>query len=236
MFRSRTDLSKTPNSTLSQALRLTLWVVPIAMASIGIAFTLFENFRHVDDPGWPWPTVFGVIVLGLVGPGLAWFSLRWAIGTAEAYLHAQAHLPRRNVELATLNTLAVSSSSSLDLTKILATALEQTIETLEAAAGMIFLQRDNQPGLRLEAHRGISVDMAQKEARLAPGHCLCGQAVKTRQVLFAADIGQDPRCVSNLCICEGFRSVACAPLAVKGQLVGLMQVASPQVEHFVESQ
>ena len=236
MFRSRTDLPKTPFSTLSRALRLTLWAVPIVMASIGVAFTLFENFRHADDPGWPWPTMLGVIVLGLVGPGLAWFSLRWAIGTAEAYLHAQAQLARRNVELATLNTLAVSSSSSLDLTKILATALEQTIETLEAAAGMIFLQRDNQPGLRLEAHRGISVDMAQKEARLAPGHCLCGQAVKTRQVLFAADVSQDPRCVSNLCICEGFRSVACAPLEVKGQLVGLMQIASPQVEHFVESQ
>ncbi|MBI3361820.1 MAG: GAF domain-containing sensor histidine kinase, partial [Chloroflexi bacterium] len=78
--------------------------------------------------------------------------------------------------------------------------------------------------------------MAQKEARLAPGHCLCGRAVKTRQVLFAADVGDDPRCTSNLCICEGFRSVACAPLEVKGQLVGLLQLASPRVGHFNDGQ
>jgi signal transduction histidine kinase len=78
--------------------------------------------------------------------------------------------------------------------------------------------------------------MAEREARLAPGHCLCGQAVKTRQVLFAADVGEDVRCTSDLCICEGFRSVACAPLEAKGQLVGLLQLASPDVGHFTDGQ
>lgn len=228
IFRSR--------PTLRRALRLTLWVVPILMAAIGVAFTLFENARHVNDSIWPWPTVLGLIVLGLLGPALAWLSLRWAIGTAEAYLNSEAQLARRNAELATLNTLAVAASSSLDLTKTIRTALEQALGTLDAAAGLVFLQRDGQPGLRLEAHSGISISMAEQEAQLAPGHCLCGQAVKTRQVLFASDVGKDPRCVSNLCICEGFRSVACAPLEVKGQLVGLLQLASPQIGHFTESQ
>ncbi|MCJ7660077.1 MAG: GAF domain-containing sensor histidine kinase, partial [Anaerolineales bacterium] len=77
---------------------------------------------------------------------------------------------------------------------------------------------------------------AQKEARLVPGHCLCGQSVATRQVLFATDVGDDPRCTSDLCICEGFRSVACAPLEAKGQLVGLLQLASQNVEHFTQDQ
>ncbi len=206
------------------------------MAVTGIAFTLFENSRHVDDPGWPWPTVLGMLVLGLVGPALSWFSLRWAIRTAEAYLASEAQLARRNDELAALNALALAASQSLDLDQSIATALEQTMETLEAAAGMVFLQGNDGHGLRLEAHRGISIEMAHREARLAPGHCLCGQAVKTRQALFAGDVGKDIRCTSDLCICEGFRSVACAPLEVKGQLVGLLQLASPNVGHFNEGQ
>jgi signal transduction histidine kinase len=120
--------------------------------------------------------------------------------------------------------------------KTLTAALEQTMETLDASAAMLFLQEDKHHGLRLEAYRGISVEMANKEARLAPGQCLCGQSVKTRRVLLAYDAGEDKRCTSNLCICEGFRSIACAPLEVKGQLVGLLQLASPHVGHFTENQ
>jgi signal transduction histidine kinase len=60
--------------------------------------------------------------------------------------------------------------------------------------------------------------------------------VKSREVLFASDVGTDRRCVSDLCICEGFRSVACAPLEVKGQLVGLLHLASPKVGHFNSDQ
>ncbi len=225
-----------PRTILLRSLRLTLWLVPGVMTVIGIAFTLFENARHEGELLWPWPTVLGLLVLGLIGPLLSWFSLSWAIRTAEAYLNSEAQLAERNSELAALNALGLTASSSLDMEKTLASALEQTIETLDASAGMLFLQENSRGGLRLEAYRGISVDMARKEARLSPGQCLCGQAAATRQVLLARDVGGDARCTSDLCICAGFRSVACAPLEVKGQLVGLLQLASPRVGHFSESQ
>ncbi len=236
MAHLRQGVTRRSQTALMQALRLTLWSVPALMSIAGIAFMLFENARHTDDPGWPWPTVLGILVLGVIGPMLSWLSLRWAIRTAEAYLNSERQLARRNEQLAALNTLAMAASQSLDLGTTLTTALQQTMQTLDAAAAMVFLQGDDGSGLRLEAHRGISVAMAEKEAHLAPGHCLCGQAVKTRQVLLAADVGHDVRCTSNLCICEGFRSVACAPLEVKSQLVGLLQLASPHVGHFTDGQ
>ena len=218
--------------------------MPALMAFIGIAFTLFENTRHANDPYWPWPSVLGLLVLGIVGPALSWFSLRWAIGTAEAYLASETELESRNDQLAALNTLAIAAGSSLDLNRTIITALEKTLETLEASAGMVFLQGSPSlpgsaggcPGLRLVAHRGISVEMAHRESVLAPGHCLCGQAVQIRKVLFAADVSHDVRCTSDVCICEGFRSVVCAPLEVQGQLVGLLQLASPKAGHFAETQ
>ena len=221
---------------LLRALHVALWGVPTAMATIGISYTLFEHGRLIGEPAWSWHTLLELLVLGVIGPLLSCISLFWAIRIAEAYLNSEAQLAERNAELAALNALGLAANSSLDMDKTLAAALEQTIETLDAAAGMLFLQEDKHSGLRLEAHRGISVDKAQKEARLAPGQCLCGQAVTARQIILAHDIDGDIRCTSNLCICEGFRSVACAPLEVKGQLVGLLQLASPNIGHFTESQ
>lgn len=221
---------------LLKALRLTQWAVPALMSTFGIAFTLFENRRHISEPGWPWPTLLGVTVLGIIGPMLSWFVLRWVIMIATAYFASQEQLAHRADELAILNEISISASRSLDPNRRIAAILEKTIEALDAAAGMVFIQENDQRGLRLEAHRGFSVNMVEKEAHLAPGHCLCGQAVEHGEVLFANDVGEDPRCTSDLCICEGFHSVACAPLEAKGQLVGLLQLASPTIAHFTEDQ
>lgn len=217
---------------ISKALRLTVWAVPAMMALIGTGYTLFEHRLHVNDPNWPWPTLLGVVVLGILGPALSWVCLRWAIEITNAYLASQGKLAKRADELATLNKLSLAVSRSLNLDKTIDAILEHTIESLDANAGMVFIQEDGKSDLSLKAHRGVSLDMAQKEARLVPGHCLCGQAVKNRQVLSAYNIGEDPRCTSDLCICEGFRSVACAPLEAKGQLVGLLQLASSKTGHF----
>ncbi len=216
---------------LIYTLRLTLWFVPVLMSGIGLAYTIVEHQRHVDDPVWPWPTLLAVVVLVVIGPILCWFVLRWGVRIAREYLHSQEELSHRAEELAVLNKLIVASRS-LELEETLTAILDRTMEALDATAGMLFLQNGDAGGLTLETHRGISTDMADKEAHLVVGHCLCGQAIESRQVLFAPQIAEDPRCTSDLCICEGFRSVACAPLDVKGQLVGLIQLASPHAGHF----
>jgi signal transduction histidine kinase len=225
-----------PEREALKTLQIMLWVVPALMAMVGIGFTLFEHGRHIGETGWPLPTFLGVLVLGIVGPVLSWYSLRWAVKTAQAYADSQAKLVRRADELSTLNRLSLASSRSLDPKETVVAILEETMTALDASAGMVFIQRDTGPGLRLEAHRGISAVMAEKEAHLRPGHCLCGEAVARRQVLLAGDVGDDPRCTSDLCICEGFRSVACAPLEVKGQLVGLLQLANRNTGHFKDDQ
>jgi signal transduction histidine kinase len=221
---------------LLRVLAITQWVVPSLMALIGISYTVFEHLRHVGEPGWPWLTLVGILVLGLLGPIFSWFVIHWAYKTAEAYLSSQVQLVSRAEELAALNKLSIAASHSLDLDKTISTILEESMAALDAEAGMVFIQGNNHLGLRLEAHRGISMDMAEKEAELRPGHCLCGQAVQSRKVLFAGYVDDDPRCTSDVCICEGFHSVACAPLEVKGDLVGLMQLASPEVDHFTSEQ
>jgi signal transduction histidine kinase len=219
-----------------RALRITLWVGPGLMALIGVGYMLFEYQRHSSDPGSLWAGLLGLAVFGFIGPALSWVYLRWAINAAEAYLTSQQQLMRRAEELATLNELSVAASHSLDLDTTLATILDQTMEALNADAGMVFIQENGQTSLRLQAYQGISAEFARRAARLAASCRLCGRALETRQVAFSSDLDRHPQCTFGHCICKGFRSSACTPLEAKGQLVGLLQLASPQVGHFTEDQ
>ena len=230
-FLKRSDHS----SDLLGVLRYTLWLVPTLMGLIGLAYTLVEHFNHRHDPAWPWPSFLAGAVLGFTGPIFTWVALRWAVGMAEEYLISQGEIARRADELVVLNKL-ITASRSLDLDETLTTILEKTMDALGASAGMLFMQENGRQGLSLETHRGIPLEMVEKESHLIPGYCLCGEAVESRQVLFATEIEDDPRCTSDMCICAGFHSVACAPLHVNDQIVGLIQLASPDPKHFSEKQ
>lgn len=235
MSRSRRKALLQSKNDLMRALQLTLWVVPGSIALIGLGYTVLEQQHYITDPVWPLPTWLELLVRSFAGPAIAWVCLYWVFKAAKTYLDAHTQLERRADELATLHKLSEAASRSLDLDTRLATILDHAVDEMDAAAGLIFVQ-DGHSGLSLEAHRGISAHMAQHEARLTPGYCLCGQAVKDRQVLLASDVSNDRRCTSDLCICEGFNSVACAPLEVKGELVGLLHLASAHVGHFTDDQ
>lgn len=227
--------SSDQRTDLLRLLRYTLWLVPSLMGVIGLAYTLVEHFNHRTHPAWPWPSFLAGVVLGFTGPIFTWIALKWAVSMAEEYLASQGEISRRADELVVLNKL-ITASRSLDLEETLTTILDKTMDALDASAGMLFIQDNASLGLNLKTYRGISADLAIKESLLTPGHCLCGEAVETRQVLFATEIEEDPRCTSDMCICAGFRSVACAPLHANDQLVGLIQLASPEAGHFSEKQ
>jgi signal transduction histidine kinase len=217
-------------------LRVTRWTLPAILSLIGFTYTAIEHQRHVNDPAWPLPTIFAIAVLSITGPVLTWFVLHWAFRTAAAYSESQEQLAYRAEQLAILNQLSTETSRSVLLKDRIETILQYTIDALNATAGMVFIKNSHHADLQLEAYQGISAAMADAESQLKPGHCLCGQSIETREILFANNLEDDSRCTSDFCVCEGLRSVACAPLEVKGQLVGLLQLASPLREHFTQEQ
>jgi signal transduction histidine kinase len=203
------------------------------MLVLSYALDVYFNLQYLPVP--PWPLFIGVVVLGFLGLALTWLALRWAVNRTEELLDSRRECDERAEELVLLNDL-FAASRSLELDQIMSTILENTVAALEANAGMLFLRESGSQDLILQTHTGISESMAVQEAVLSPGHCLCGQAADSREVLLALEVRQDPRCTSDVCICDGFQSVACAPLDVNGQLVGLIQLASAEVAHFTESQ
>ncbi|MDH5606669.1 MAG: hypothetical protein OEY93_07260, partial [Anaerolineae bacterium] len=119
-----------PIEHLLDQLRLISWVIPFLMSLLGISYILFENRLHTDDPGWPQITFLGMVILGFVGPAIAWRILKWVHNTSTAYVESQTQLSKRAEELATLNNLSVVSGRTLDLNIILKTILEQTVDAL----------------------------------------------------------------------------------------------------------
>jgi signal transduction histidine kinase len=205
------------------------------MALVGIGYMLFGYWRWENDAGWLWMAL-GLTVFGFVGPALSWIYIRWAINAAQAHLASQQQLERRADELATLNDLSMAASRSLELDATIVTILEQVMEALDADVGMVFVQENGRSSLRLQACRGIAADMEIRAAHLAPSCGLCGRAIEMRQVMFSSDLERQPHCGFEHCLCRGFRSAACTPLEAKGQLVGLLQLASPKTGHFTEDQ
>lgn len=222
-------------SDLLRVLRTLLWLVPLSMVMLALSYALdvYFNLQYLPVP--PWPLFIGVVVLGFLGLALTWIALRWAASKTEELLDSRRECNERAEELVLLNNL-FAASRSLELDQIMSTILDNTVQALEASAGMLFLRENGSQDLVLKTYTGISDGMARQEAVLTPGHCLCGQAADTRQVLLALEVSQDPRCTSDVCICDGFKSVACAPLDVNGQLVGLIQLASEDIAHFTENQ
>lgn len=168
----------------------------------------------------PYPTdslieTFGVAVVS--------YFVIWVIEIQEKEksLHQKAA-----DELETVNAIAVTVSRSLDLDEILANSLTKVLEVMGAGAeGGIFLLDATGQKLHLQAHRGLSSELVRRQAEIAVGQCLCGQAAESGQVLLVGDAPEDVQ--HDQCKELDPRSHIIVPLKSKGKVLGVMFLYLP---------
>ena len=135
-------------------------------------------------------------------------------------------LQRRNLELAALNAIASIVSQSLDMTKILNSALEKTLQVMELdgeAKGGIFVLNDGANELQLAALRGLPPKFLKREATVSLDKCLCGRVIKTGQIIDATRVNAWPD-RPGWAEPHGHLLV---PLKSKGQALGVMFLYLP---------
>jgi signal transduction histidine kinase/putative methionine-R-sulfoxide reductase with GAF domain len=154
---------------------------------------------------------------------------RMATQLQNSYAGLERKVAQRTRELSTLNQVAEAVNRSLDLEEALPEVLDQVLALMEVEAADIRVVENGE--LCVRASRGLSTSFLELDGHVPVGRCLCGQAA----------LDGRPRMVGNLqqkqhevlpCLAEGFRSILSVPVTAKGQVVGVIHLASPQPHAF----
>jgi len=143
---------------------------------------------------------------------------------------------RRQAEaLATLNRIAHTITSSLDIEEIIQRTIAGINEVLDVEAGSLLLidQSTNELYFKITL-RGE--DKRLTEFRLQPGQGIAGWVVANGSPAIVNDVSTDSRFYSEIDKAIGFktRSVLCAPLIVQGHPTGALEVINKQQGYFTQ--
>ena len=153
---------------------------------------------------------------------------------AESYARLERRLADRTTELATLNTIAASVSSSPELETVLDDALHKTLQVINVEAGGIYLLEDEAETLRLAAQRGFSPDLISEIERLPVGEGFSGRVVQSGRPLVVRDIAADHRLTKMAVREDGLRSLTSVPLHSKGKVMGALFAATHGYREFTD--
>ncbi len=140
---------------------------------------------------------------------------------------------RQRMETA-LKTMIQTQSTLVALLKLtleplsLEEHLDRTMDVLLAipwieleSKGCIFLMEGEPPRLVMKAHRGLSMELLERCAKVPIGECLCGLTAETREIVFCNNLnGDHVRSFPNMHAHGHF----CVPIMFEGELLGVLNL------------
>lgn len=135
------------------------------------------------------------------------------------------HYDRRLAELSLLNRISTAMQGKIELADGLNTFLDETIEVMQADAGLVLLLDPQSGGLRVEARLGFPEDLWQSP--LGPGEGIPGWVVKYGRAYVSPgpDKGPAPPESPNPPDRE-IASRVCVPLMTERQTIGALYIAT----------
>jgi len=144
----------------------------------------------------------------------------------EAVMSAEEEVIQQNEDLGILNTLSGEIGGTLHPSKILQSAVEQTMSAVGAESGCVYLV-DGDSLTLLEA-KGFSKGYVNAMRRLTPGSGAEGMAFSRNEPIFRDSVlfhsGRNREVVRE----EGLRTVAAVPLVAGSSPFGVLSVATRQ--------
>jgi two-component system, NarL family, sensor histidine kinase DevS len=143
-------------------------------------------------------------------------------------------LTRRNVDMALLNGIASTLTSSLELDEILNKTLGLVMNYMKVESGEIFLLDEDKTTLRMVLHRGEAAEAFWRRNLFKVGEGFIGLAAKNREALISNDLEGDARFMRETVVKAGFQQIACIPLMSGENLMGVLSVATRHQEPLEE--
>jgi two-component system, NarL family, sensor histidine kinase DevS len=141
-------------------------------------------------------------------------------------------LTRRNVDMGLLNGIASALTSSLELDEILNKTLGLIMNYMKVEAGDIFLLEDDKTTLRMVLHRGQAADAFWTRNIFQVGEGYPGLVAKSRKSMIGMHLANDTNFLRDAVVQAGFQQIACIPLLSGENLLGVMSVATRDIEPF----
>ena len=139
----------------------------------------------------------------------------------------------RNQELSLISRVSQMFSSSLELSTVLDTVLDEVKNLLNAFSVSLWLFDAATDELVCMHAKGPGGEQIMN-MRLKSGQGLTGWAAKQNQSLLIADSWNDARHFKNIAqeAQDTSRSMLCIPLRSKGAVIGVLNLTNPNVGHF----
>src|SRR3984957_8170975 len=121
-------------------------------------------------------------------------------------------------------------NTTLDLDTTLRRVAELVRKVIDYEIFGILLLNEKTQDLRFRFQVGYAPEVADR-MRLKVGEGVTGIAAQRREAILVDDVANDPRYISGV---PNVRSELAVPLIVKNRLIGVIDLESPQPDHFTE--
>jgi two-component system, NarL family, sensor histidine kinase DevS len=143
-------------------------------------------------------------------------------------------LTRRNVDMALLDGIASTLTSSLELDEILNKTLGLVMNYMKVETGEIFLLDEDKTTLRMVLHRGEAAEAFWRRSLFKVGEGFIGLAAQNREPVVSNNLESDTRFMRETVVKAGFHQIACIPLMSGENLMGVLSVATRHQEPLEE--
>lgn len=139
-------------------------------------------------------------------------------------------------QLRAISAVTTIVTGSLELEQILQDALDKVLEVTGLDAGLIFFLDQQAQELVLAAYRGMSKESATELDRLRLGEGFCGRVARSGEPMMIRDSSRDPRLTRLAVQREGLRAQIIVPLQSKGEVEGVLAVATRDSRQFLSEE
>lgn len=140
---------------------------------------------------------------------------------------------QRTKERAILSGFADILNKDVWSSDVLKEALELLAPGMGGDAAFIHLRCDDDSGgLDLKTQYGCDPNSLKPLEHIAPGECLSGKVFASGRPLLVKKADEDPRVSRINRVAPGIRSIAAAPIASRGNVFGVIAIASSRPAHF----
>ncbi len=197
-----------------RTLRWSTVVVPTAFV---VVFELVTRSLYGDIlPAWGHTAA----ILAAVSAGAFLFST-FVFATMA---RLEREIRDRNQRLALLNAVASEASASIEVDEVGSAITRNVMQALAADAVGLALTSEEDGELRLAAHSGLPLHVAQEHHNLGPYDCECRQALALGYALVVRDSRETDSC-GGILGGRARRTCISAPIRSKGNNIGAIFVA-----------